>query len=105
MPCRARAPRSQYTASYPDQTLIWDQRDPMIVLSEHEDSGSTHRPHRALNRVAPLPQLPGCMTDLEHLRVKRRDQAGGTGTRRPFPDRGQRPQVSLSRLGWALLTW
>jgi transposase InsO family protein len=59
-----------------DRTLVWNQRHLMIVLREYEDSGSTHRPHRALNQAAPLRPLPDSMTDLEHLRAKRHDRAG-----------------------------
>ena len=60
-----------------DRTLIWNQRHLMIVLREYENFYNTHRPHRALNQAAPLRPLPGSVTDLDHLRVKRRDHAGG----------------------------
>jgi putative transposase len=60
-----------------DRTLIWNQRHLMTVLREYEDFYNTHRPHRALNQAAPLRPLPGNVTDLDHLRVKRRDCAGG----------------------------
>jgi transposase InsO family protein len=60
-----------------DRTLIWNQRHLMIVLREYEDFYNTHRPHRALNQAAPLRPLPDSVTDLDHLRVQRRDRAGG----------------------------
>ena len=60
-----------------DRTLIWNQRHLMIVLREYEDFYNTHRPHRALNQAAPLRPLPDGVTDLDHLRVRRRDRSGG----------------------------
>jgi len=60
-----------------DRTLIWNQRHLMIVLPEYEDFYNTHRPHRALNQAAPLRPLPDGVTDLDHLRVRRRDRSGG----------------------------
>ena len=60
-----------------DRTLIWNQRHLMSVLREHEDFYNTHRPHRALNQAAPLRPLPDGVTDLDHVRVLRRDRAGG----------------------------
>jgi putative transposase len=48
----------------------------MAMLREYEDFYNTHRPHRALKQAAPLRPLPGNVTDLDHLRVKRRDRAG-----------------------------
>ena len=61
----------------PDQTLTWNQRHLMTVPREHEDFYNTHRPHRALNQAAPLRPLPDGVTDLDHLRVRRRDRARG----------------------------
>ena len=61
----------------PDRTLIWNQRHLMTVLREYEDFCSTHRPHRTLNQAAPLRPLPDGLTGLDHLRVRRRDRAGG----------------------------
>jgi putative transposase len=49
----------------------------MIVPREYEDFYNTHRPHRALNQAAPLPSLPGGVTDLDHFRVRRHDRVGG----------------------------
>ena len=60
-----------------DRTLIWNQRHLMIVLREYEDFYNTHWPHRALNQAAPLRPLPDGVTDLDHLRVRRRDRSGG----------------------------
>jgi len=60
-----------------DRILIWSQRHLMTVLREYEDFYNTHRPHRALNQAAPLRPLPANVTDLDHLRVKRRDCVGG----------------------------
>ncbi len=61
----------------PDRTLARNQRHLMIVLREYEDFCSTRRPHRALKQAAPLRQLPDGITDLDQLRVQRRDRAGG----------------------------
>jgi putative transposase len=60
-----------------DWTLIWNQRHLMSALREYEDFGNTHRPHRTLNQAAPLRPLPDGVTDLDHVRVRRRDRAGG----------------------------
>ena len=60
-----------------DRTLIWNQRPLMTVLREYEDFYNTHRPHRALNQAAPFRPLPDGVTNLDHLRVQRRDRAGG----------------------------
>src|SRR5258708_17720766 len=60
-----------------DRTLVWNQRHLMTVLREYEDFYNTHRPHRALNQAAPLRRLPDDLTDLDHLRLRRRDRAGG----------------------------
>jgi putative transposase len=49
----------------------------MTVLREYEGFCSTHRPHRALKQAAPLRRLPGNLTDLDRIRVQRRDRAGG----------------------------
>ena len=57
----------------PGRTLVLNQRHLMIVLREHDDFCSRHRPHRA----APLRPLPDGVTDLDQLRVQRRDRAGG----------------------------
>ena len=60
-----------------DRTLVWNQRHLMTVLREHEDFCNTHRPHRALKQAAPPGQLPDDVTDLDRIRVQRRDRAGG----------------------------
>jgi transposase len=60
-----------------DRTLIWNQRHLMAVLREYENFYNTHRPHRTLGQAAPLRPLPGGLTELDHLRVLRRDRAGG----------------------------
>jgi hypothetical protein len=61
----------------PDQTLTWNQRHLMTVLREYEDFYNTRRPHRTLNQAAPLRPLPDGVTGLDHVRVLRRDRAGG----------------------------
>ena len=60
-----------------DRTLIWNQRHLMTVLREYEDFYNTHRPHRALKQAAPLRPLPDGVTDLDRIRIRRRDRAGG----------------------------
>ena len=47
------------------------------LACEYDDFYNTHRPHRALNQAAPLRLLPGGVTDLDRLRGRRRDRAGG----------------------------
>jgi hypothetical protein len=59
----------------PGRTLVWNQRHPVIVLREHEDFCSTHRPHRALKQAAPLRPLPDGVTGPDQFRVRRRDRA------------------------------
>ena len=61
----------------PGRTLAWSQRHLMAVLREHEDFCSARRPHRALKQAAPLRRLPGNVTDLDRIRVQRRDRVGG----------------------------
>jgi putative transposase len=47
-----------------------------MVLREYEDFYNSHRPHRALDRAAPLRPPPDGVTDLGHFRVQRHDGAG-----------------------------
>ena len=60
-----------------DRILVRNRRHLMAVLREYEDFCNMHRPHRTLNQAAPLRPLPDGLTDLDHLRVRRRDRAGG----------------------------
>ena len=60
-----------------DRTLVLNQRHLMIVLREYEDFYNTHRPHRALKQSAPLRPLPDGVADMDQVRIKRRDRAGG----------------------------
>jgi transposase InsO family protein len=60
-----------------DRTRVRNHRHLMAVLREYEDFYNMHRPHRTLNQAAPLRPLPDGLTDLDHLRVRRRDRAGG----------------------------
>ena len=60
-----------------DRTLIWNQRHLMSVLREYQTHYNTHRPHRTLGQAAPLRPLPDNIIDLDHIRVHRRDRAGG----------------------------
>jgi hypothetical protein len=62
---------------HPIQSLTWNQRHLMTVLRENEDFYNTHRPHRTLNHAAPLRPLPHDVTDLDHIRGRRRDRVGG----------------------------
>jgi putative transposase len=59
------------------RNLIWNQRHLLGVLREYEDLHNAHRPHPALNQASPLRPLPRAVTDLDHVRVQRRDRAGG----------------------------
>ncbi|MEY9928560.1 hypothetical protein ABH926_003199 [Catenulispora sp. GP43] len=49
----------------------------MRLLREYEQHYNTHRPHRALRHAAPQQPLPDNVIDLDTLRVRRRDRAGG----------------------------
>jgi putative transposase len=60
-----------------DWTLVWNQRHLMIELRKYEDFYNRHRPHRILNQAAPLRPLPDVVTDLDQIRVQRRDRDGG----------------------------
>jgi hypothetical protein len=61
-----------------DRTLIWNQRHLMTVLCEYEDFCNAHRLHRTLHQAAPLRPLPDGVTDLDYIRIRRRDRAGST---------------------------
>jgi len=60
-----------------DRTLVCNHRHLLAVLRKYEDFCNTHRPHRTLNQAAPLRALPEGITNLDRLRVRRRDRAGG----------------------------
>jgi putative transposase len=60
-----------------DRTLIWNQRHLRNVLRDYEAHHNEHRPHRSLTQAAPLRPLPASVTDLDTLRVHRRDRIGG----------------------------
>lgn len=64
-------------AELTDRTLIWNLKHPMRLLSEYEEFFNGHRPHRALGRAAPLKPRPDNVIDLDVLRVRRHDRAGG----------------------------
>jgi putative transposase len=57
--------------------LIWNQRHLMTIVREYEHFCNTRRPYRTLNQAAPLRPLPDGVAELDHLRVRRRDRAGG----------------------------
>ncbi len=60
-----------------DRTLIWNIPHLLRLLREYETFYNQHRPHRALGQAAPLRPLPETVVDLETLRIRRRDHAGG----------------------------
>lgn len=60
-----------------DQTLIWNQRHLLQILREYEVHHNEHRPHRSLRQAAPLTPLPDSVTDLDLVRIRRRDRIGG----------------------------
>jgi transposase InsO family protein len=64
-------------AELTDRTLIWNIPHLRRLLREYETFYNEHRPHRALGQAAPLHPLPENVIDLETLRVRRRDRAGG----------------------------
>ena len=64
-------------AELTDRSLIWNIPHLRQLLREYESFYNEHRPHRALGQAAPLHPLPEDVVDLETLRVRRRDRAGG----------------------------
>jgi putative transposase len=60
-----------------DRTVVWNQRYLLHVLRDYEAHHNTHRPHRCLGQAAPLRPLPAAVTDLDTIRVRRRDRVGG----------------------------
>jgi hypothetical protein len=60
-----------------DRTLIGNHRHLMTVLREYEVFYNGHRPHRTINQAVPLRPLPDGVIDLDRLRLRRRDRAGG----------------------------
>ena len=60
-----------------DRTLIWNLDHLRRVLAEYELFYNEHRPHRALGQAAPLRPLPDNVTDLDHVRIARRDRISG----------------------------
>ena len=54
-------------------------RPPQLAHSPRATScrNNQHRPHRSLNSAAPLRRMPGTVTDLDRIRVQRRDLADG----------------------------
>jgi putative transposase len=59
-----------------DRTLVWNLSHLRRILAEYEDHYNRHRPHRALHQASPLKALPE-PTDLDQLKVRRRDRLGG----------------------------
>jgi transposase InsO family protein len=64
-------------AELTDRTLIWDIPHLRRLLREYESFYNLHRPHRALGQAAPLRPVPENVIDLETLRIRRHDRAGG----------------------------
>jgi hypothetical protein len=60
-----------------DRTLIWNLPHLRRILAAFERHHNDHRPHMALSSAAPLKPLPGWVTDLNDLRVRRHDRVGG----------------------------
>ena len=60
-----------------DRALIWNIPHLRRLLREYEALYNHHRPHRALAQAAPFRPMPDNVIDLETLRVRRRDRAGG----------------------------
>jgi transposase len=59
-----------------DRTLSWNQSHRRQILRECENHHDQHRPHRFLQRAAPLKPLPEPV-DLEQYRARRQARAGG----------------------------
>jgi len=64
-------------AELTDRTLIWNIPHLMRLLRDYEVFYNGHRPHRSLGQGAPTRPLPEGVIDLEQLRIRRRDRAGG----------------------------
>jgi transposase InsO family protein len=64
-------------AELTDRSLIWNLEHLLRRLREYEVFYNMHRPHRSLGQAAPIRRLPDNVIDLDHLRVRRRDRAGG----------------------------
>ena len=64
-----------------DHTPVCNLTHQRRILAEHESFYSEHwapgTGHRALGQAAPLHPLPDNVTDLNHVRVARRDRTGG----------------------------
>jgi putative transposase len=59
-----------------DRTLIINERHAAGVLREFEAHYNDHRPHRSLDRAAPLRPLP-TRSQVDVTSVRRRDRLGG----------------------------
>lgn len=64
-------------AELTDRTLIWNIPHLIRLLQDYEDFYNSHRPHRSLGQATPTRPLPDNVIDLEQLRIRRRDRAGG----------------------------
>ena len=64
-------------AELTDRTLIWNIPHLLSLLRDYEVFYNDHRPHRALGQAAPTRPLPDNVIDLDTLRIRRRDRAGG----------------------------
>ena len=64
-------------AELTDRTLIWNLNHLKRQLRDYEDHYNSHRPHRSLAQAPPLRPPPYNVVDLDTLRVRRRDRAGG----------------------------
>jgi len=63
-----------------DRTLVWNGAHLRHALGEYEQFYNEHRPHRSLHAAAPLKPLPiltADASDLDRIRVCRRDRLGG----------------------------
>jgi putative transposase len=60
-----------------DRTLVWNLPHLRRILRDFETHHNTHRPHMALASAAPDKPLPPDVVDLDALRTRKRDRAGG----------------------------
>ncbi len=60
-----------------DRMLIFNERQLLHVLSQYERHYNTHRPHRALDQLSPMPAYPDLLPRVGAGDVRRTQVLGG----------------------------